>query len=178
MPPTSALRQWGELMVEAAEKGGRKITSAHHYEQQMRDAGYVDVKLVKNIWPVNSWPKNPLYKELGQWNMVNTLQGLHGLSMALFTRALGWSPVHNFQTFHSSYSRVPQGKTYPHMVFSACLKTKCPIRLVQFWLTSFCYRNKSRYSLSTFERKFETRKSTAIGQCKFDAVLKIFPLTL
>lgn len=93
MPPTSAFREWGKLMLEASLKNGRSLSSALKYESMLRDAGYIDVKVVKNLWPSNYWPKDPKYKELGQWNQVNALQGLHGFSMALFTRVLEWTPV-------------------------------------------------------------------------------------
>ncbi|KAK4233412.1 hypothetical protein C8A03DRAFT_38877 [Achaetomium macrosporum] len=42
-------------------------------------------------WPINAWPKDVRYKEIGMWSEQNFCGGLYGLSVALFTRALGWS---------------------------------------------------------------------------------------
>ena len=42
-------------------------------------------------WPLNEWPKDPHYKELGAWTRENLNGGVEGLIMALFTRYLGWT---------------------------------------------------------------------------------------
>ena len=42
-------------------------------------------------WPSNTWPKDKKLKELGLWGLENVSGGLEGLSLALFTRVLGWT---------------------------------------------------------------------------------------
>jgi hypothetical protein len=88
----SPTMQWANNMIEAAAKFGRFADSALHYKQQMQDAGFVNVNEVIYKWPMNRWPANPHYKELGFWTNQNIRGGLSGLSMALFNRALGWTP--------------------------------------------------------------------------------------
>ena len=71
---------------------GRPMGSdaADHYAAQMADAGFVDIQTRMFMWPTNTWPKDPFMKKLGQWNMVNLLDGLEGFCLALLTRGLGW----------------------------------------------------------------------------------------
>ncbi|KAN0091873.1 S-adenosyl-L-methionine-dependent methyltransferase [Hyaloscypha variabilis] len=66
-PPNCAVRKWTELSIEAAKKLGRPLDSP--------------------TW----WPKDPKMRELGSWMYENFSGGVQGLSMALFTRGLGWS---------------------------------------------------------------------------------------
>ncbi|KAH7244432.1 S-adenosyl-L-methionine-dependent methyltransferase [Fusarium redolens] len=87
----SFIDQWSSLMVEATNKFGRTAESAKFYKQQMIDAGFVNVTEVVYKWPTNRWPADPYYKELGFWCNHNIAGELSGLSMALFTRGLGWS---------------------------------------------------------------------------------------
>ena len=61
----SHLKQWSDLMIKATEVFGRTAESAHHYKQQMIDAGFVNVTEVVYKWPTNRWPADPYYKELG-----------------------------------------------------------------------------------------------------------------
>lgn len=42
-------------------------------------------------WPTNRWPKDREMKELGMWYHENVTRNLYGLSVAHFTRGLGWS---------------------------------------------------------------------------------------
>ncbi|KAM6524610.1 hypothetical protein FALCPG4_010219 [Fusarium falciforme] len=88
----SYIDQWSSLMIEATNVFGRGAQSAKKYKQQMIDAGFVNVTEVIYRWPTNRWPADPYYKELGFWCCHNIAGELSGLSMALFTRALGWSP--------------------------------------------------------------------------------------
>lgn len=36
------------------------------YEQQLAEAGFVNVHVVKEKWPLNRWPKDKRYKQLGK----------------------------------------------------------------------------------------------------------------
>ncbi|KAF4991902.1 hypothetical protein FDECE_13868 [Fusarium decemcellulare] len=87
----SYIDQWSSYMIEATNIFGRSAQSAKKYKQQMIDAGFVNVTEVIYKWPTNRWPADPYYKELGFWCCHNIAGELSGLSMALFTRALGWS---------------------------------------------------------------------------------------
>ncbi|KAH6876405.1 S-adenosyl-L-methionine-dependent methyltransferase [Thelonectria olida] len=87
----SFIQQWSDLMVKSSEAFGRSGRSAASYKQQMTNAGFINVTEVIYKWPTNRWPADLHYKTLGYWCKSNITDGLSGLSMALFTRALGWS---------------------------------------------------------------------------------------
>jgi hypothetical protein len=90
-PPNSALEKWGKLIVTAAAALGRSADSALLYQTQMEAVGFVDIVEKRYKWPSNGWPKDKKIKELGLWNYANMGESVSGISMALFTRGLGWS---------------------------------------------------------------------------------------
>ena len=65
MKPDSTLYVWSELQREAAAKIGRNLDSAKQYKSEMERVGFTDIVLTKYTWPLNRWPKDPKYKELG-----------------------------------------------------------------------------------------------------------------
>lgn len=79
-------------MLEASIKMGRPLNSPPLYADWMYEAGFVNVRSSLYKWPSNTWPKGKKDKTLGLWNMINTLDGLDGFTMAMFTRVLGWTP--------------------------------------------------------------------------------------
>ncbi|KAH7327507.1 S-adenosyl-L-methionine-dependent methyltransferase [Rhexocercosporidium sp. MPI-PUGE-AT-0058] len=109
-PPTNAFSTWNALMLEASIKMGQPLNNPPKYAEWMRDAGFTDGKKEKT---------------LGLWNMVNTLDGLDGFTMAMFTRVLGWSPeevtvflvgvradcknkaLHNYWPVYNTYGQKP-----------------------------------------------------------------------
>jgi hypothetical protein len=54
------------MLVEASEKLGASLNSGRSYKQQLIEAGFEDVTQVEFKWPLNSWPKDAKYKELGE----------------------------------------------------------------------------------------------------------------
>ena len=129
MPLTSSLVQWSHHLCEAMEIMNRPAKGlVEGYKKMMEDAGFVDVVEVVHKWPTNRWPKDPEMKELGMWNMENFLDGLQAVTIAPFTRALGWSAeevevfligvrqeiqskkVHAYWPMHFVYGRKPEAK--------------------------------------------------------------------
>ncbi|PGH12816.1 hypothetical protein AJ79_04040 [Helicocarpus griseus UAMH5409] len=78
-------------LTEGLEKIGRSGGMAERYKDILKDVGYDKVKEIPYKWPQNQWPKDPALKELGRWNMINTLDGLHGFSARLCVQVLGMS---------------------------------------------------------------------------------------
>ncbi|KAJ0335621.1 hypothetical protein COL922a_008979 [Colletotrichum nupharicola] len=88
-PP--ALMRWHETMYEAGNVIGRSIENPLKHVDAIRTAGFVDVTVKRFAWPLNSWPKEKKLKEIGMLHYVNLDLALEGLSLGLFTRALGWT---------------------------------------------------------------------------------------
>lgn len=87
----TSIERWNKLILEAVEKTGRNGRAAAKFRRQLADAGFVDVVERKFALPGNAWAKGENEKMLGLMQMTNMLDGLHGMSMQLFTRILGWS---------------------------------------------------------------------------------------
>ena len=91
LPVDSALVRWCNLMVEGAAKLGRSLNEAPNYAGWLSEAGFENVTTKLYKWPINRWPKDPKFKELGAWTLTAMDGGLEGLCLAVFTRALGWT---------------------------------------------------------------------------------------
>ncbi|KAI5465270.1 S-adenosyl-L-methionine-dependent methyltransferase [Mariannaea sp. PMI_226] len=83
--------KWSNLMREGAAKAGLSLDTCTELKQKMIDRGFTNVTEQWYRWPMNSWPKEPKFKNLGAWSLENVLSGLSALSLALFTRVLGWT---------------------------------------------------------------------------------------
>ncbi|KAF7548002.1 hypothetical protein G7Z17_g7347 [Cylindrodendrum hubeiense] len=87
-----AVYKWGNLMRDGAAKfPGRSLDTSMELKQKMLDQGFTNVTEKWYKWPMNGWPRDPKFKDIGGWVLENVLSGLSGLSMALFTRLLGWT---------------------------------------------------------------------------------------
>ncbi|KAF5566263.1 hypothetical protein FNAPI_1262 [Fusarium napiforme] len=89
LPPDCEVLRSGLLSIEASAKAGRAINLAPKYKSFLEKAGFVDVVEKQFKWPINEWPKDKHYKELGKWSYANINNGLEGLLLGLFTRFLG-----------------------------------------------------------------------------------------
>ncbi|KAF4458659.1 methyltransferase [Fusarium albosuccineum] len=85
------LARFGRLCIEASANAHRPIDVAPKYKDFLEKAGFVNIVEKRFKWPLNGWPKDKHYKELGKWSFVNLNGGLEGLALGLFTRFLDWS---------------------------------------------------------------------------------------
>ncbi|KAK2674383.1 hypothetical protein RAB80_009367 [Fusarium oxysporum f. sp. vasinfectum] len=90
-PKTSPLMKWQKCLIEGSRRLGRPLGESDKYKAIVKKVGFHNVVETIYKWPTNSWPKDPKLKELGKWNLINFESGLEGVSLALFTRMLGWS---------------------------------------------------------------------------------------
>ncbi|KAK7420704.1 hypothetical protein QQZ08_010285 [Neonectria magnoliae] len=91
LPEDSDIARYGRIFKEACATIGRPMIEGVELEEWVKKAGFVNVKRTELKWPLNSWPRDKHHKEIGAWCHYNVDQGLEGLSLALFTRILGWS---------------------------------------------------------------------------------------
>jgi hypothetical protein len=91
LPPNSPLATWSTLLLNATIQARQPANNPPHYADWMRQAGFTNIVVTTCKWPINTWPKDPKLKTIGLWNLYNTLKGLQGFTVGLFTRTLGWT---------------------------------------------------------------------------------------
>ena len=92
IPEDSAYRRWNDLYTEACRDRMKRDPSwAERYKEWMEEAGFENVAELRYKWPQNPWPKNRDLKVLGQWNMINMLNGLEGFTLRVFMKILEMS---------------------------------------------------------------------------------------
>ncbi|SPO06233.1 related to methyltransferase [Cephalotrichum gorgonifer] len=91
LPDDSAVVKWHEYMDQAADKMGFPLHIVLEFPKLMQEAGYTDISVEQIKWPMNTWPKDKKYKELGYFASENFRWGCESMSLALLTRGLGWS---------------------------------------------------------------------------------------
>ncbi|GKT42788.1 putative methyltransferase tdiE [Colletotrichum spaethianum] len=89
----SPLMKWTRLITEACDKIGRSATIATQFPRLLEEAGFEDINVTNIKFPVSPWPKDPKLRLMGEWTQASLFPGIEGMSLALFTRVLGWSPL-------------------------------------------------------------------------------------
>lgn len=91
LPENSALTTWCNNQQEAMRTIGMEMKiTGDMIKGQMLGAGFVDVEVKEFKTPIGQWPKDPKMREAGAFQLVAMLEGIGGLTMALWTRLLGW----------------------------------------------------------------------------------------
>ncbi|RFU28532.1 hypothetical protein B7463_g7822, partial [Scytalidium lignicola] len=91
MPADWPFLEWNKHLDDAAMAADRPLRIANKLKRWYIQAGFVDVQEKIFKLPMNTWPKDPHLKYIGNMNQDNWLAGLGALSMAPFSRMLNWS---------------------------------------------------------------------------------------
>ncbi|TDZ30865.1 Secondary metabolism regulator LAE1 [Colletotrichum spinosum] len=91
LKPEHALFKWSRRLMDALFRLGAAWVDTPSLRDVMLGVGFEDVALTTYKWPINSWPEDKHLKELGTLNHQNFMMGVEAMSMAPFTRGLGWS---------------------------------------------------------------------------------------
>lgn len=100
----TALQRWNNMINEALGPTGRSGLNSAHYQRWMTEAGFEEVREEKFLVPGNPWPRDKEWRQLGMLQMTNILEGLHGISINLFTKFLNMS-VEAVEVFLSDVRR-------------------------------------------------------------------------
>jgi hypothetical protein len=87
----TALQEWMRLICTAGEKLGRSWLNSRNYKRWMEDIGFVNINEEHFPWAVSPWPKGKKQKLVALWMQQDFLDGLQGFSLALLTKAFGWT---------------------------------------------------------------------------------------
>ncbi|KAJ4206942.1 hypothetical protein NW759_014132 [Fusarium solani] len=91
LKPTSPLNRWDELTSKGAANLGRPFDEGVNHEKRLKEQGFVNVTRKTFKWPINTWPKDPKYKEIGLWTLANIERNLEAISTILLAHGLGMS---------------------------------------------------------------------------------------
>ncbi|KAI9807008.1 MAG: hypothetical protein M1833_002666 [Piccolia ochrophora] len=92
LPPKSAIQEWCAALEEGCQKAGFSLRLNNtDLKQWMEDAGFVDVQIINLKIPIGLWPEDQTLKEAGKAQLLATLDGAYGLTVATWTRLLGRS---------------------------------------------------------------------------------------
>lgn len=69
LTPDSALAKWSNYMFEASKNLQRPLDSGKTCKGLLASAGFTDVVETQYKWPQNRWPKEPRFKELGEFEI-------------------------------------------------------------------------------------------------------------
>ncbi|KAK5948137.1 hypothetical protein OHC33_010790 [Knufia fluminis] len=126
LPENSALQQWSASFGEAADAFGTSLSTTPRLKEMMLQAGFVDVEEYVVKLPIGPWPKNKQLKRVGAFELVNMVDGVEGLTMRLFSKALGMpveeiqmllmnvrkeaknSRIHSYYPFYIVFGRKPE----------------------------------------------------------------------
>lgn len=121
----TALQKWNELMCDGMLRTGKDLKDNLNWGRYMREIGFVDVVEIHATCAFNTWPKGEKNKLLGALSCQNLSEGVRSMSLALFTRILGWQAekvleflvevendlknknIHSYSTVYFVYGRKP-----------------------------------------------------------------------
>ncbi|KAK4643962.1 hypothetical protein QC761_300560 [Podospora bellae-mahoneyi] len=92
LPKDTVFVEWKKVFKEAGEKMGQtfEVVDNDNYVGWLKEAGFKDVKNTIIKTPVGSWPADPKWKEVGQFNQYMLDGGIEGLGLYIITNVLGW----------------------------------------------------------------------------------------
>jgi 2-polyprenyl-3-methyl-5-hydroxy-6-metoxy-1,4-benzoquinol methylase len=70
---------WNKVMIDAGKKAGMEFDVGPKIKDRLTDAGFVNVRVRSEKWPVGPWPKDPHLNNLGRFNLIRLCDGAHGL---------------------------------------------------------------------------------------------------
>ncbi|CAN8100941.1 unnamed protein product [Discula destructiva] len=124
------VQHWTDMILQGGEAAGRDFQSPKKYKQWLLDHGFVDVVEEIIPIPINPWPSDPKFMDIGRWELLNAVKGVRGLSWMLFKK-LGMTAeeiedmvksvvadfhdfsIHAFFPFYVVYGRKPYpGETH------------------------------------------------------------------
>lgn len=80
----SKVDEWTDLLDVASSSSGKPFKISAHLKTWLDEGGFVNVKEHIFKIPIGSWPKDEKLKAIGQFNLLNMLEGagMHINSMA------------------------------------------------------------------------------------------------
>ncbi|KEF62496.1 uncharacterized protein A1O9_00469 [Exophiala aquamarina CBS 119918] len=87
----SYIFQWQTMLDEASSKFGKRLNCVSGMKDAFSKVAFVNVRHDIYKIPIGKWPKDKRLREIGVYLQAQMLDSVEGVSMAYFTRVLGWS---------------------------------------------------------------------------------------
>lgn len=87
----SYIVQWQTMLDDASSKFGKRLNCAAEMKDAFSKVPFVNVQHEIYKVPIGRWPKDQKLREVGVFLQAQMLDSVEGVSMAYFTRVLGWS---------------------------------------------------------------------------------------
>jgi SAM-dependent methyltransferase len=126
LPENSYYREAGRLYFEMAEKMGSPLDSPRKWSDQMREAGFTDVRDVIYKIPMGTWPKSKRLRVIGRLEQMMLVEGFEAFMLRGYVEILGGREedlafilaharreitdpsIHTYVFFHVTYGRKPR----------------------------------------------------------------------
>lgn len=114
----STTYKWVDEFYRIAAKVGVDFDCFPKLAGWIQDAGFADVSTIEKVCPIGGWPKDKKLKEVGKvfkYQFINS--AVDSYSLALFTRAGGWSSENTQALLAEVRNEFMKGKMH---VYSHC----------------------------------------------------------
>jgi len=88
---THAHMRWIRILMEAGERIGRPFVEPKLLKEKLEKIGFEDVRVRKDMWPVNPWAEGRRWKVIGMVMLESFNTGLESFSYVLCMKGLGWT---------------------------------------------------------------------------------------
>ncbi|OCL15438.1 S-adenosyl-L-methionine-dependent methyltransferase [Glonium stellatum] len=82
---------WSQYVRDASAKVGIDTMAGSKFKRQLEDKGFINIRKEPVKWAIGPWPKGSKEKDIGKLTLENTREFMSAISMALFTKNLGWT---------------------------------------------------------------------------------------
>jgi hypothetical protein len=82
---------WAENLLAAGYQIGLDFSAPKKLRGYLHDAGFSNVNVKWQNWPIGQWAKGARNKEIGKW-WAEDMKDVVRTTGAMFTRVLGWKP--------------------------------------------------------------------------------------
>ena len=101
--------QWTDHIIEGLNRIVRDFMVAEKFEPMLEAAGFEDVHIACQEWPIGTWAKGRKNKEIGLLTAENLKDGAKN-SMSIFTSVLGWQ-LEEFEVLNAKIAEeIQEGK--------------------------------------------------------------------
>ncbi|KAK6523654.1 hypothetical protein TWF281_001633 [Arthrobotrys megalospora] len=119
VPEDNILKDWVRDLSDAFERIGKTCHAHPYIDKWMEETGFINIKKQYFKLPIGTWPKDPIDKEIGAFNLVNMLDATEGFTNAVYTRVLGRGNEEVAQTIKDIRKNL-KNKSF-HMYFRFCV---------------------------------------------------------